>query len=490
MHGKLVYFKLIFVLCFGIQVGQAQITNVNSAIKVIGGDVFYQHTVLEGQSLSAIAAAYFSDVSSIEKNNPGLSNPPATGTKIKIPYTDESAEAMSKDATQVSIPKAQPVYLKSEDIEPEPEPIKEVVVQLTPMEEAISLLNKSKKGGAVVPTAPPVKNTASIPAKQPEVKPAVTAPPKVEKPAPVAKPAVPNPEAVKVVEPAPITPAKTEPKVVAREPEVIQKPIEPAEPAKPVEPAKEELAIIEPIEIEEIPEEASPETKKALANLNELSKNINESLENLAKIQAALDEPSAVDPETGELIVEAPTTPLLSANELMASSLLEQQFVNFFDTASKRKFELKEFFVADLNPAHQIVKLKDERTVTNQNSKYLSVAELMGVTIDSLSSTDKRLALGFVVEMTRHEYLVKVKGKKVRVYQTPVYVEHFPEGHPFAALILEAASNSGQRGKGRVVILDGYEEINSYKAFEYNPFGTLDKTIMRKTISRIDQMDF
>lgn len=478
MHGKLVYFKCLLGFCLLIQVGQAQITNVNSTIKVIGVDAFYIHTVLNGQTLEAISTAYFTDVPSIKKYNNGIADPLSAGVKIKIPYSDASAEAMSKSSVQVSIPKAQPVYIRASDMKEEPvKPVKEQA-QVTPMEEAISLLNKNVK----TETAASNPRTAPKPENQPKP---ISDPIAQSKPVEAAKPPeVVEPESelideeaiAKVSEPID-TPSVVEEKATQKEdePEMETTPSEPID--------------MEPIDIEKIPEDASPETQKALANLNELSRNINESLESLAKIQAVLNEPSPVNPETGELM-ESQTTLTLKANEVMLSGLLEQQFVNYFDTASNRKFELKEFFIADINTVHQIVKVKDERTVTNQNSKYLSLAELKGVTIDSLASSEKRIALGVIVDMTRHEYLVKVKRNKVRVYQTPAYVEHFPEGHPFASLILETAKNSGQRGKGTVVILNGFEEINSYKAFEYNPFGSVEKTIMRKSFSRIEQMEF
>ena len=97
--------------------GTAQtVTNVNSAIKIIAGEAYYVHTVLEGQSLDAITQAYFSTTAAVLNANPGVSLHPTAGSSIRIPYTDASAEAMSAGAAVV--PKKEPIVILQDVSDP------------------------------------------------------------------------------------------------------------------------------------------------------------------------------------------------------------------------------------------------------------------------------------------------------------------------------------------------------------------------------------
>jgi len=393
------------------------------------------HTVLEGQSLAQIAEAYFTDQSAIEKENAGQSDPLVVGIKLRIPYSDESLEAMSKRAKYVT-PKVNPVYVKEGDSTQKrttpipyskPVPTEKKKEQPTPIEEVIDLMKE--------------------------------------------------PEQVAVVE------KKSEPLMKEEEPEAL-----PSLPEPEPEPEPEVVSVTKP---EEKTDSLAGDSEKALADLEELSRNINQSLENLAKIKESL-EPAKIDPKTGELLEVKPEPELeeLPGTTLNMSQILNQQATNFFDTATNNHFLLKEFFIAEVNGHGQITRLKDERTVTNQNSNYLNIADLRGVRIESLSSGMQKLSLGLITDIQQYKYKVKVKKNKVRLYQTQGFVEHFPKDHQHAQLILDAANNAGVKGKGSVVIMEGYKEVASYKPFEYNPFGTKDKTIMKEGISRIEQLDF
>ena len=423
MPGRLISSVFLCLIMFTAS-GWAQVFNVNSKIKIIGGEAFYVHSVLGGQTLQTIANAYFTEVSLIEKHNFGQSDPLVSAVKLKIPYSDESLEAMSKKAKNVA-PKTVPTYVKVDTASKAPskeskQPDKSTqktspTEQQSPMEEAIGLF----KDPEPVSIDPVEKNT------------------KVEK-------------------------EKIEPKAVVSLPE-----------PEPISNVVEETSLDDP--------------EKALSDLENLSKNINESLESLAKIQEAL-EPSKVNPKTGELIV--PVSEVLPKNSILASTLLERQVVNYFDTSSSNSFKLKEFFITEVNSDARITSLKDERTLTNQNTNYLILSDLKGLSVDSLDRLEQKMAMGFVVDIVRYKYKVKIKKNKVRLYQTQGYVEHFPKENQHAQLIMEAAKNAGIKGKGEVVIMDGYKEVSSFQAFEYNPFGTKDKTIMHLKALRIEQMIF
>ena len=80
----------------------------------MGGEAFYIHTVLEGQTLDQIATAYFTQTAEIIKYNKKQSDPLLVGVKLKIPYSDESLESMSKMDTPTRKPASKPVVVRAE----------------------------------------------------------------------------------------------------------------------------------------------------------------------------------------------------------------------------------------------------------------------------------------------------------------------------------------------------------------------------------------
>lgn len=150
-----------------ICVAQAPV-KVNRTIKVIGGEPFYIHTVEQGQTLSAIAAAYYSDINSIKQANPGCAETPAEATKLKIPYSDASGDALSKPQT-IQVYAASTSYAKAEsempEIAPQPKneenqvPITEPT-SIEPLEEAAQLLEMEANQQAA--PAPVIAETTSV----------------------------------------------------------------------------------------------------------------------------------------------------------------------------------------------------------------------------------------------------------------------------------------------------------------------------------------
>jgi len=456
-------FTLVILLSIVGSGAHAQVSNVNASIKIVGGEAFYIHTVLEGQTLDQIATAYFTQTAEIIKYNKKQSDPLLVGVKLKIPYSDESLESMSKMDTPTRKPASKPVVVRAESSPPVEKVEKEKVAkdpQPTPIQEALSLIQEP----LVEEDSEPIEIESTTAEVEEEV-------------------------------------AEEQPREEVETAEIETEPIEKSVVAEIVDP--------EPVaEIEEVEEKVeittvaprmgsddelnskvdSTDSDKALKDLNELADNITKSLANLALIQEALD-PAGVNPETGDLLMDPSED--LPEEVLLASDLLEQQIENFYDTTrDKTALILKEFFIVDLNSNHRIVRTKDERTITNENSHYLSSAELTGVKIDSLEKLYQRAAIGFHVDAKRYNYKVKVKKKKVRLYITQGYVEHFNQGHPHEKLILEAAKNADVKGKGYVSILEGSKEIATYSKFEYNPFGTKDQSIHRDQFIRIEKMDF
>lgn len=454
---------------------QAQVSNVNASIKIVGGEAFYIHTILDGQTLQQIATAYFTQTTEIVKYNVKQSDPLIVGVKLKIPYSDESLESMSKMDTPIRKPASKPVPVRAESpppvekIEKQEEVMEEA--QPTPIEEAISLIEE--------PESEEEEAEIMVPEKaEPEVlEKSIEQAPEVQEEIIVTESALDEEVIVEEI-------AEPETEIVVPEP--IQESETEDQDEEVVEVAKVAPRMGSDDELNS--DIDSSDSDKALHDLNELADNISQSLANLALIQEAL-EPADINPETGDLLKDPSED--LPEEVLLASDLLEQQIENFYDTTvEKTSLVLKEFFIVDLNSNHRIVRSKDERTKTNVNSNYLSSAELKGVKIDSLEKLYQRAAVGFHVNAKRYNYKVKVKKKKVRVYLTQGYVEHFDKGHPHEKLILDAAKNADINGKGYVSIIEGSKEIALYSKFEYNPFGTKDQWVYREHFVRIEKMEF
>ncbi len=68
-------------------IGQSQPLTFQGVAK---GEAFYAVTVNEGETLESLAAGYGSDAATLQTLNPGLGNPPAPGTTIKVPIPPEN----------------------------------------------------------------------------------------------------------------------------------------------------------------------------------------------------------------------------------------------------------------------------------------------------------------------------------------------------------------------------------------------------------------
>ena len=130
----------LLIIALGLTGLQAwsQIENVDPTIRIVGGEAFYIHTAMRGQTIEQIAEAYFARPADVRNNNPGLNDPLAEGLKIRIPYSDASLEAMSKAETSDFGKPNEPKFIKNDPEEEEVEPV-------TPMEEAVALLDEPEE---------------------------------------------------------------------------------------------------------------------------------------------------------------------------------------------------------------------------------------------------------------------------------------------------------------------------------------------------------
>jgi len=157
---------------------QAPVINVNSSIKVIKGEAYYIHTVLEGQQVEDIAAAYYTQVSEILRANPEIRTGLVTGMKLKIPYSDASLEAMGKAAASAPAPApkaaapveepAKPVKKESPPAETKAEPATLEALSKN-VNESLENLEKIRESLEQLPEPEPEKVAPAEPQKQVEI---------------------------------------------------------------------------------------------------------------------------------------------------------------------------------------------------------------------------------------------------------------------------------------------------------------------------------
>lgn len=476
--------------------GAQTITNVNPSISIIGGEPFYKHKVLEGQTIEAIAEAYYTTPKDIAAVNPGIITGIKAGMKLKVPYTDESLAAMSGQPAAAPKPK-EAVVVKRTDVQPstqpqsQPPPPKQTAPrpkpkssQVTPLQEAVTLLEEEEPETepAEIPVEPQEETQEPEPApEETPVKPQE----EIQEPEPKEEPVeeAETEDPVEEAETAPVSEIDTTTSTTTTKQEAVAEPeIEEVNAAPGAEEVEDEPEVAE-----EAPAESAADEPELIMDLNQLSEDVQESLESLKKIrevlespadQAVQDEPEPVDPKTARFM----------------SDFLDEQFTQFFDSnATDSMFHLREYFFANIDQYGRIGGLKDERTETNKNTRMLNMSELNGVVLDVYevpNGEDDRVALGIEVDVMRYEYDLKVKRKKVRLYESTMYVEHLAADHPHTRLILDKASEMGERGRCKVVLLDGKKSVSMHRPFEYNPFGNKAKSLLERPVLRIEQMDF
>ncbi|MEZ4720697.1 MAG: hypothetical protein R2813_02345 [Flavobacteriales bacterium] len=452
---------------------EAQVKNVNPAVKFIDGDIYYLHTVLKGQTIDAIASAYYSNSKDIRFANPGIEEPLKPDLRIRIPYTDASLEALSSNAPvdrQYTEPLDQ-TWESAPPTEQAEEPMGLVMENQTPLEEAISL-NESD----------PVESTSTEPPSTEKVQVEI-AEPEPTAVAPVLEPEIGPPTQILYSEPdEPITEAPIDSteavfdqptaieEVIAMMDEDIEEPIQDtaqqiAAESDTLITSQAELLIVREktsngttANADSVSnEELSEGSKKALNDLAELSKSINESLASLEKIKEALGEPSkTVQP---------------------VSEYLDEVVMAYFDTTGSTSLEIKEFFFVSLSQEGRFTRVQDERTTTNHNSTLLDPDSLKFVKLDAFNghvNPNEIIALG--IERSVHHYTYEVKSKKKKTKITPKGTEKSanPEDH-FDAVTSHV---NGKLGTFLVRLEETITEVSTYEPFEYNPFGSKDKVLL------------
>lgn len=452
---------LLFFICLSSSALFAQkISNVNPNINLLDGGAYYVHEVLSGQEIEDIAKAYYAPVADILKENPEIRTGLKPGMTLRIPYTDESLEAMTNNKSSVDVlsdvaPKKleqKPDRLPATPIRPQKQP--EQPKSQTPMQEAVSLLSFDEP-------EPKLEEEKKAVAEE------------VEKPV------------EKVIEPEPVP--EPESQVIEEtienniEEQVEQIAVEPL--VKP-EPVIEKERTTRRVNIEPDPE-AKPQSLEDKAELADLTESIRESLNTLEKMKKAL----AGEPKEHEL-----TSFEKSSDEKLAMDFLSEKLdERLASDSGLYEFYLKEYFMAQIDQNGVIVSLRDERTITNQNTQDLFIQDVAGLRLESYPNLDDKTtetAVGFNADVTIHHYAFKIKKKKIRIYNDAMFVEYLDKDHPHYDLIMNEAKERGQRGKCDVVVADGTLKTARYSKVEYNPFAEQKDVIDEEKVLRLVSMNF
>lgn len=369
-----VLFIFLVSVAFSAYAEAQEVNNINPVIKIVVGEPFYIHEVLEGQTLEAIASAYNANIESIKKENPALTDPLITRINIRIPYTDESAAKMMEVAAEMGLAETIGTKTKRSDKKSK-----------APLEEAVELLEKEE-------------------------------------------------------EPKP----KTNP------------------------------------DLNEV----------QLSLLSELSKTLEEGLNDLEVLYEEIDEKPVLDKDgfqKDELRIADSKEGFEIKNEPISGVI--DDHLALFKKEEDKSLILKEYFLLRINPDGVVTNVRDERSETNQNTNLLDMNELKGRFIADSSESFKGMIIpiGINAEVNRISFEVKVKKGKVKIIDKTFPSDFEASRTEFIELIINSKPVETLRGKFKVTILDGETFISIHDKFEYNPFGIISATMDDKKFLELEE---
>jgi hypothetical protein len=118
------------------------------------------------------------------------------------------------------------------------------------------------------------------------------------------------------------------------------------------------------------------------------------------------------------------------------------------------------------------------------------VAGLMLEGYPKLNDKSGEAAIGLNADVSVYHYKLKIKKKKIRMYNDAMFVEFMDEENPHFDLIMNEAQKRDQRGKCQVVIADGTMNTARYSKVEYNPFAKQKNIIDEEKVLRLVALTF
>ncbi|MEX2596071.1 MAG: LysM domain-containing protein [Salibacteraceae bacterium] len=145
---------------------------------------------------------------------------------------------------------------------------------------------------------------------------------------------------------------------------------------------------------------------------------------------------------------------------------------------------LKEYFLIRINDEGIITNVRDERTETNENTRFIEPNSLKGYLLtDSLNKLDRQfIPIGFVINIKRDTHLVRFKKYGIKMKSSSVSSD-------IEAGIFDFGSERLLRGRHRVYVFQYHCYLATYRKFEYNPFGSIDQKLYLNDAWKIERAE-
>jgi len=239
---------------------------------------------------------------------------------------------------------------------------------------------------------------------------------------------------------------------------------------------------------------------------------VNDSLDNLIAqkiVSSALNETVEEDTiendvqieETGDDIDYYPMNSSRTKVKLKNKKFVESYFESYIEKYLSRKtslefFELNEYFFFYVDTTGSIVRIEDQRTEFNNNTKLLKDKDLnsiKGVKFKPviISNTKKhvKVAVGIQINVHQTKYDYRVQKDKIRVYKTPLYVEYVEPGDKHYLMVSDTLKGYlTVTDRFNITIIDGSYSLTEYARKEYNPFSHEKSTFFTKDILKITKL--
>lgn len=233
-------------------------------------------------------------------------------------------------------------------------------------------------------------------------------------------------------------------------------------------------------------------TTEEMALLKELTDSVSESLVELEEVKEEIEDTPYLDkdglPKREPFKLKEPTVKVEPKGTSLVD-LIDEVTKGFEEGDSLsylRSLFMREYFLVRVNPEGVITNVRDERTLTNANTRVLRIDDLKG---RYLSENMEEFALqivpvGLNVHLDRRKYPVKVKKGKVKPLSPSITEDALDPGGEHFAFISKDAKLKDLKGKFVIEMVEGDHYLSIHDQFEYNPFGvTLEEVAKEKVIT-------
>ncbi|GAB4380518.1 MAG: hypothetical protein Kow0075_11850 [Salibacteraceae bacterium] len=221
-----------------------------------------------------------------------------------------------------------------------------------------------------------------------------------------------------------------------------------------------------------------PDASEMLESLKAIAGNLNSSLANLSTLRQLVQGEEGADPNQYHQHDAPPDS---------AANVLFWSFIDLTDSFSTdSSISLSEYFFVMINPRGEITNIKDERTITNNNTCFLDYSKFRGTYLNGAEGIKpyKIHPVAFYAEYRIDEHLIRSKsGRLFRCRGKKCKDEILPED---SLSELNALEELAEKGVYLVTIKRAVYKISLRKPFEYNPFALEGETLFEKQIESIE----